>query len=267
MTHVPEPTPTPELSKYDFYERCVQSPEDLAPLLRAIHGQDPEILGEDFCAAAALSKAWCAREGSRAIGVDLDPEPLERARREAPSSLELIQGDALNATDQPADVIFVGNFSIGEIHERERLMRYLRHCHARLREGGVFVCDTYGGEGSFTQGAVHRNHPGPDGATIRYTWEQRAADPLTGRVVNALHFRLDEAGMITQELTDAFVYDWRLRSVPELRDAMREAGFARTEVYAKLADAVDTEGNAYVRPVEDADELEESYIVLVVGRI
>lgn len=54
----------------------------------------------------------------------------------------------------------------------------------------------------------------------------------------------------------------------ELRDAMVEAGFRRTQVYAKLADAIDDEGNAYVEPVMHAEsELEDSFIVLVVGRV
>jgi hypothetical protein len=74
--------------------------------------------------------------------------------------------------------------------------------------------------------------------------------------------------VIEQEMFDAFVYEWRLWSVPELRDAMDEAGFSKTQVYAKLADAWDDEGNAYVEPVMDAeDELDESFIVMVAGRV
>lgn len=268
MTHPEIPR---ELSHHELYERCVQSPKDLPPLLRAIHGGDPTRLGEDFCGTAALSKAWCAQvPDASATAVDRDPDPLAVARADAPANLAVLEGDVFEATRpaaaHPADVIFVGNFSIGEIHERARLVEYLRHARARLAPGGVFICDTYGGESAFLTGAVHRNHPGPGGTTIRYTWEQREADPLTGRVVNALHFRLDDAGTITQELHDAFVYDWRLWSVPELRDAMAEAGFARAQVFAKLPDAVDDEGRVYINPVEDPGDLEDSFIVCVAGR-
>ncbi|MCR9075497.1 MAG: hypothetical protein NXI07_05605, partial [bacterium] len=102
----------------------------------------------------------------------------------------------------------------------------------------------------------------------RYTWEQHAADPTTGMVTNLIHFRVERAGVIEFELEDAFVYEWRLWSIPELRDAMEDAGFSQTKVYTKLADAVDDEGNAYVMPVEDGEEeLEESFIVLVAGRV
>jgi len=139
---------------------------------------------------------------------------------------------------------------------------------------GVFICDTYAGESAFLTGEVHRYHPIPDdrlaelgaepGDRIRYTWEQRAADPLTGMVTNALHFRLERAGTILAELDDAFVYHWRLWSVPELRDAMLEAGFARTAVYNQEPDAIDSDGNAHVEPTTP-DDLDDSFIVYMAG--
>ena len=132
----------------------------------------------------------------------------------------------------------------------------------------VFICDTYGGESAFLTGQVHRPHPMGDGRVCRYTWEQRDADPTTGMVTDVIHFRIERAGVIEHELFDAFVYEWRLWSVPELRDAMLDAGFSSTQVYAKLADAWDEDGNAYVEPVTDGgEELDESFIVLVVGRV
>ncbi len=74
--------------------------------------------------------------------------------------------------------------------------------------------------------------------------------------------------MIRHELVDAVVYEWRGWTGPEVRGAMMEASCSTTLVYAKLADAIDDEGNAYVEPVTDAEEeLEDSFIVLVVGRV
>src|SRR5690606_18328742 len=73
------------------------------------------------------------------------PEPIDAARR--------------------ADIIYTGNFSIGEIHDRGALIRYLREALRRLDHddassggGGVFVCDTYGGETAFMTGDVEREH-------------------------------------------------------------------------------------------------------------
>lgn len=262
-----------DLTKHDLYELCVQSPGHLVPFLRAVHGGEPAVLGEDFAGTAALSHLWVERDpDARAVAVDLDAEAL--AFRGTHHRVTKAEADVLDA-DQPADVIFVGNFSIGYRHTRAGLIEYLAHARSRLHPGGVFVCDTYGGTTAYTLGDVHRDHwipddpryPGHAGKRIRYTWEQRHADPITARVTDVLHFRVEKSGMIEQELFDAFTYDWRLWSLPELRDAMLEAGFTAAEVYNKTADAMDDEGNAYVLPVEDGeDELEDSYIVLVAGR-
>lgn len=54
--------------------------------------------------------------------------------------------------------------------------------------------------------------------------------------------------------------------VPELRDAMAEAGFARSDVYARTPGAVDGEGRAYEQPLAGDADLGGDYDVLVVGR-
>lgn len=263
-----------DLTKHDLYELCVQSPSHLVPFLRAVHGADPQILGEDFAGTAALSHLWTDRSDQhRAVAIDLDADALG-FRGDHPR----VTKHAANVRDKAdaADVIFVGNFSIGYWHTRAELVAYFSHARSRLEPGGVFICDTYGGESAYLLGDVHRDHWIPDdprytghaGKRIRYTWEQRAADPITGLVTDALHFRVEKAGMIEQELFDAFIYEWRLWSITELRDCMADAGFATTEVYAKTADAIDEEGNAYVLPIEDGEEeLDDSYIVLIAGRL
>lgn len=267
---------------HDLYELCVQSPGDVAVMLRAIHGGRPRVLGEDFAGTAALSRVWCQGDPeAHAIAVDLSGELLTRATSEA--RVQCVVGDVRRATEPDthrADVIFVGNFSIGYLHTRAELVAYLRRSAARLNAGGVFVCDTYGGESAFRIGSVERLHPVPAEAAramtgqagavrVRYTWEQREADPLTGMVTCVLHFRIErgqgKAREVIQEHTDAFVYRWRLWSVPELRDALGEAGLATTAVYSTMPDAVDGDGNTFVRPL-GAEDVEESFIVLVSGR-
>ena len=47
---------------------------------------------------------------------------------------------------------------------------------------------------------------------------------------------------------------------------MIEAGFATTDIYSNLPDAVDDEGNAYAEPITDPDWLGDSFIVCVAGR-
>lgn len=259
------------ISRHALYEICVQNPRLLVDLLRAIHGHNPRVLQEDFCGTAALCRRWLRDvPRSRAVAIDLDPEPLARIRKHP--RLKVFHADALVArlpVSPRPDVMFVGNFSIGEIHSRPALAKYLRRARSRLAKGGVFVCDTYGGATAFTRGSVTRTHavPGKPTLSIRYTWQQRGADPLTAMVENAIHFRVLRAGEVIQEFTDAFVYHWRLWSIAELRDAMTDAGFSATHVYAQLPDARDAAGRAHALPITDPADLDDSYIVCVAGRV
>lgn len=284
MDHIPLQT-----LRHDLYEACVQNTAVLVPLLQAIHGGRPRVLAEDFGGTAAASRAWVRLvPGARAVVCDHDGEVLAEARRRARREgvarrVTLVQADLIRRVlparvrSARADVLFVGNFSIGEIHARRDLVRYFARSRARLRRAGVLVCDTYGGETAYSTGALERVHVASTAlesratkaraTTIRYTWQQREADPLTGMVENALHFRVLRAGEVVQEITDAFVYRWRLWSVPELREAMREAGFARTDVYGSIADAVDGDGVPHVHPITIAEELGASYVVCVAGRV
>ncbi len=259
-----------DLDRFALYELCVQDAPRTAALLAAIHGGEPRVLGEDFCGAAALSREW-VRHVARgcAIAVDHDSEALARAPRDR--AITLVRGDVVDAT-RPArahrvDVLHAGNFSIGCWHERNRLLDYLRHARARLNPKGAFVCDLYGGERAFAAGTERVHHALPGGGRVTYTWEQREADPCTGRVVNAIHFEVQERPRGRARLIrDAFVYDWRLWGLAELRDALSDAGFARSDVYAKVPDAVDGEGNVHPRCLCGAQGMDENYDVLVVAR-
>jgi len=247
----------------------VQNPGALVPLLRAIHPGTPRVLGEDFSAAAAVSRCWLAQvPRSTAIAADLDQACLDRARALCASPrLHVRRCNVLTSTPPgpKPDVIFVGNFSICEIHARKSLVAYFRRCRSRLADKGVFVCDIYGGESAFRTGHVQRMHevPGDDRTRVRYTWQQRYADPITAMVENALHFRVLRSNEVIDELTDAFVYRWRLWSLSELREAMLEAGFARVEVFNQLPDAQDADGTTYAMPIRDPADLDDSYIVCV----
>ncbi|MEN0020411.1 MAG: hypothetical protein AAF747_05970 [Planctomycetota bacterium] len=288
---------THTITKHDLYELCVVSPRHLVPMLRAVHAKSPTILAEDFAGTASLCDRWVQDiPGSTAIGVDLDRETLHyhpiEGEEPSPGVIKICC-DVMNPNllDEescpPADVLHAGNFSIGYMHTREALLAYMQHAKQRLRPGGVFVCDTYGGESTFLIGNVLREHrivgkpedlpPGLRAHLAKrvvYTWEQREADPTTGRVLDVCHFRIETdigtggsgVAKIEAEFEDAFVYDWRLWSVPELRDALTEAGYSSVDVYAKLPDAQDDEGNVYLEPVRCGDDLDESFVVMVVGR-
>lgn len=245
------------LDKHDCYELCVQSPRHVVSLLRAIHGNEPIALREDFCGTAAVARRWCEEarargEPARAWAADFDVECTSRAKELSRVAgigdlLTTIAVDLLGdrwmgsaSEPTPADVLFVGNFSVGYIQTRDVLVAYLRRCKRHLDlghggfGGGVFVCDTYGGASAFQLGGHERRHPSRGRELIHYVWRHEAADPTTSMVRNSIGFRVELEGEIVAEYPRAFVYDWRLWSIAELREAMREAGFVRTAVYQDL---------------------------------
>jgi hypothetical protein len=271
------PTPIPD--KHTLYSLAAQNPaRDAALLLAILRDRTPHrsargrrlrgpTLGEDFSGTAALSRAWCDLARSHAaIAVDHDPDVLARARPHP--RVRLVHADVL-AVKARVDLIAVQNFSICELKTRPALLAYLRHARARLTRAGLLVCDIYAGADAFATGTIRDvvDAPGlPRGTSLAYSWEQRTADPLTGRVVNAMHFALRARGTRVAHLPDAFVYDWRLWSVPELRDAMAEAGFASTFVYPRTPDALDSRGKPHVLPVDDPADLGDSFNVYIVAQ-
>jgi hypothetical protein len=59
------------------------------------------------------------------------------------------------------------------------------------------------------------------------------------RLVAHIHFELKDG----RRLRRAFTYDWRMYTLPELRDAVREAGFTSFEVWSEGYDARTGRGN------------------------
>lgn len=280
------------LSAWECYEACVQSPRHVVSLLRAIYrantGTSPRVLHEDFCGTAAVSKRFVhdgdkASEVWQALATDLDDVAIAEATRlldVSTSGVVVAKHDCLAGVDavlpagvQPelargADIIWTGNFSIGYAHDRATLMRYLRHCKQRVDAGnagfggGFLACDTYGGKGAFVLGSLERTHTAKTGEQIRYLWEHEAADPMTGMVRNSISMRLLMEGEVLAEYPRAFVYEWRLWSLAELREAMLEAGFTRVDVYKEIAIAPEETP----RSVQSATELGEDYAVVVVAQ-
>lgn len=264
--------------KYECYELCVQSPRHVVTFLRGVHGERPTVLREDFSGTAAFSRRW-VREGltrgelCRSVAVDCDAGVVARAKELAlalgcEDGIEFHLLNAIHAPVSPSDacdVVFVGNFTIGYVHRRSDLVAYLRRCRERLAlggagfGGGVFVCDTYGGAGAFTIGGIERIHQSRGHHRIHYAWRHESADPTTAMVRNSISFRVELEGQIIREHPHAFVYDWRLWSIAELREALHEAGFRRSAVYKEVSLAP----GESPAPVRDPRELGDDWVVLI----
>jgi hypothetical protein len=60
-----------------------------------------------------------------------------------------------------------------------------------------------------------------------YVWDQASYNAVDHHIRCYIHFEFKDGTALRR----AFRYDWRLWSLPELQELMREAGFADVEVY------------------------------------
>jgi SAM-dependent methyltransferase len=263
------PTLAERADKYDLYERAVQDPEGDVMRVRRMfaraYGRPPRTLREDFCGTAAFATAWVAAHGeSRAIGVDLDPEPLAWGRRthlaglrpERAARVALVQGDVRSARTGKVDVTVAFNFSFFLLRTRPELLAYFRHVRAGLREQGMFVLDIYGGPESIERREERRRCGG-----FTYVWDQDRFDPITHDALCHIHFEFRDGSRLWR----AFSYDWRLWTVPELRDLLADAGFAGCSVYWEGTERGTLEPNGVFREREHAEE-DPAWITYLVAR-
>ncbi len=248
--------------RYDLYLRSVQEP--LAEIhffdrvYRREFGRKALLLREDFCAAAAVCCEWVRTGADRvAVGYDLDSQVLQWGRDHNLAKLTagqqqrvtLIQGDVRNASREKADIIAAENFSFFIFKTRETLRDYFKAALKNLAPKGLLVTDMMGGGDCMKEheedvrkiniekggviGIPYSKGVKPDGTPVydkmsfNYIWEQHTFNPINHHGTYFIHFRFNDG----TELSNAFRYDWRLWSVPEVRELMLEAGFARADVY------------------------------------
>lgn len=255
--------------KYDLYQRSVQMPdEDVAFIQRVFrrrYGRPARSLREDFCGTALLACRWAAaHRDNEAWGVDLDPEPLAWGRKhnlgalrpEQASRVHLVQGDVLHQRGERVDVTVAFNFSYFLWKTRPELLRYFRKARTTVLEDGLFVLDAYGGADAQRRAEDIVVHPG-----FEYVWDQDAFDPISHHVTNYIHFRFKDGSRLQR----AFRYDWRLWTLPELRELLLEAGFSKVEVYweGTLGDTEEGNGIFTLRKVAPDDPAWITYIVAV----
>lgn len=234
------PRAAQKIDKYDLYERSVQSPDYHAEwfgnIYRELRGKPGRSMREDFCGTARMSCEWVKLDSANtAVGLDLDPEPLAYGRERhiralAPAQrkrIQLLERDVLKPPAETFDLINACNFSYCVFKRRETLLKYFRACLRSLKKDGVLLLDLAGGPGMIMPMRERKTLKAPAVGKFTYTWHQKSFDPITHDARYGIHFKLKDGTV----LNDAFTYDWRLWSVPELRDALEEAGFADVAVY------------------------------------
>jgi SAM-dependent methyltransferase len=227
-------------------------------------GKPATAMREDFCGTGRISCDWVKKSPHhRALGLDLDPVPLdyaERVNRAALPAAEreqvtFVRQNVLKPTREKFDVIGAHNFSFFIFHERADLLRYAKAAYASLKRQGTFFLEMAGGEEFVNPGVGTETVKVPGVGNVKYTWEQHPYDPVTKLADYSIHFKLPGGRVFA----DAFTYHWRLWEIREVREILREAGFRDTKVLWPTDETM----TEYVE-VEHGDDC-EVWLAYVVG--
>lgn len=226
--------------KYKLYEEAVQMPDHEVDFFiqayRDARQGTPATLGEDFCGTFAVSCQWVKSDKSRtAIATDLCPTTMQWGRDHNLSKLDKEQQRrvTLNVQDvrekkgPQVDILAAQNFSFWVFKTRPEVIEYFRSALSNLADRGIMVIDMMGGSECRTEGLTHTQtiKVGKDG--FKYQWKQVSFNPIHSDACYAISFLFPDGS----RLQDAFVYHFRLWTIPEVREMLIEAGFSTTHVY------------------------------------
>ncbi|MCK9523126.1 MAG: class I SAM-dependent methyltransferase [Proteobacteria bacterium] len=236
MTKRKRPTTLAEQAdKHILYQRSVQdaaaSRELMEHFFGARNARHPNALREDFCGTALLCAEWVQSHPQRtATGLDLDPPTLAWARAhnrprdpQAAARWQVRRQNVLTPTAQTDfDIICAFNFSYSVFKQRTVMRQYFEAVHRALAPDSMFVLDLYGGPDAQFLLTEPR-----DVDDFEYVWEQARFDPINHHTLCHIHFRFAD----NSEMHEAFTYDWRHWTLPELKDILTEAGFRHIDVW------------------------------------
>ena len=266
----------PQEDRHLLYEAAVQSVDfdldTIEQIYRKARGRPPRLLREDFCGTGHLAGEWIGRHPeNRAWGVDLDRATVEwgrhraRQRIDGADRLVLLEGDVLETTTPPVDLVVAFNYSYMVFKERAILRRYFERALASLQPDGLLIVDLFGGTeatSALREERTVKGKRGPDGKKIPrfdYVWEQKRFNPVTHDLLSHIHFEFPDGSRIKK----AFTYDWRLWTIPEIRELLVEAGFTGSEIHTHGWDQ-DGESDDDYRPRQRFTN-EDGWLAYVVG--
>ena len=258
-------------SKYELYELSVQSPDTHALWFDQIYSntfkKKASHLREDFCGTFQLSCEWIKlRSQNTALGLDLDPEPItygmdhhfSKLTSRQKSRLKITQKNVLYPTRTQSDLIVACNFSFCIFKKREQLLKYFKSCRSSLKSEGMLLLEIAGGPGMIAPMREKKEVKRTKKEKFTYIWHQKSFDPITHDAQYSIHFKLNSG----KTLKDQFTYDWRLWSIPELKDALTDAGFDDVIIYWETEH--EGEGTDEYVPTEKGDN-SYAWVAYVLG--
>jgi len=216
------------------------------------------LLREDFCGTANTACEWVRRDDRHyAVGVDLDESVLEwgrlnnlsRLNAEEKERIELVHDDVMQVRPGLSDIILAMNFSYYLFRERHELREYFANALDGLVSDGILFLDAYGGYEAPMVLEEKRDCTDDDGNPFVYIWDQATFNPINSCMTCNIHFEFADESRIE----NAFSYQWRLWTLPEIREILLEAGFSKVEVYWEGTDEERNEGNGVYLPSEQGD--------------
>lgn len=221
---------------YELSVQCAEAEVDFVDhTFKKLRGRRAHLLREDFCGTANVCCEWVRRRKvNRAIGVDLDSEVLDWGRQHQIGKLKtsqqkrisLLQENVLSVKSEPVEIVSAMNFSYWLFKERDQLKRYFKRVYKQLADDGILFMDAYGGYDSYKEIIEEREIEDGD-SHFTYVWEQEKYEPISGNLICHIHFDFEDGSRMER----AFSYDWRLWSLPEIRELLDEAGFRKVTVY------------------------------------
>ena len=203
-------------------------------------------LREDFCGTTNTACEWVQRrQANTSICVDLDEVVLEWGRTnkidkltpDQTKRMTIVNNNVLTAKTGPVDIVLAMNFSYWIFKERKLMIKYFKKIKKALVKDGIFFLDAYGGYEAFQEMEEKTKHK-----NFTYIWDQHSYNPITGIAKNYIHFKFKDGSKMMQ----AFTYEWRVWTMPEILEMLTEAGFKAT-VYWEQADE-EGEGNGVFIP-------------------
>ncbi len=251
---------------HELYEesvQCVEAEIDFVnQTYKNIRKKNANSLREDFCGTMNTSCEWIRRRKTNiAYSVDIDQSVLDwgiekklsRLTKSQRSRINIINGDVTKVKTPGVDIVLAMNFSYWIFKERNTMMDYFRHIYDNMADDGIFFLDAFGGPEAIQEMTEDTEF---DGYT--YTWDQKKYNPITGEGLFYIHFKFDDGSRIKR----AFTYDWRVWTLPELKEILSEAGFKPYIYWEGTGD--DGEGNGIFTKTE-LGEADDSWIAYIVA--
>jgi len=234
----------------------------------------PMIMREDFCGTAMFAADWCKSNSKRrAIGVDLCSDTLkwgvENIIKPAGASVDrrvtLLNDNVLEVVTEKVDFTCAMNFSYCVFKSRDLLRNYFKNVLQGLKSDGLFFLDLMGGTATID---LNEEYKYLEESQAMYIWEHESYNPINSDIKCYIHFEFDDGSRMDK----AFIYEWRLWSLPELQEILLEAGFSSVHIYweefieDKNPKNEFMEGTGNYREVTCVDQ-QESWLAYIVAAV